>query len=98
MLLIKAIVRPEKSAAIINALGESGYHAVTKFDVSTYSPESGEIRQDMLYVACEDTDKVAVINVIMTLGKTNGGENDDGRIFVSEIEEAYTISTGERGL
>lgn len=98
MLLIKAIVRTEKSAAIINALGEAGYHAVTKFDVSAYSADSGEIQQDMLYVACQDTDKVAVINVIMTLGRTNGGERDDGRIFVSEIEEAYTISTGESGL
>lgn len=98
MLLIKSIVRPEKSMAIISALGEAGYHAVTKFDVSVMSADNEELRRDMLYVACEDTDKVAVINVIMTLAKTNGGESDDGRIIVTEIEEAYTISTGERGL
>lgn len=98
MLLIKSIVRPEKSMSIIAALGEAGYHAVTKFDVCVTGADNEELRRDMIYVACEDTDKVAVINVIMTLAKTNGGESDDGRIIVTEIEEAYTISTGERGL
>lgn len=98
MLLIKSIVRPEKSTAIITALGKAGYHAVTKFDVFVTGAENEEERRDMLYVACENDDKTAVLNIIMTLAGTNGGESGDGRIIVSEIEEAYTISSGERGL
>lgn len=104
MLLIKAIVRPEKSSDIINALYDAGFPAITKMDVTGRGRQRGELGgnfydelpKDLLYIVCNDEDKNTIVNIIMSLART--GEHGDGRIFVSAIEEAYTISTGEEGL
>jgi nitrogen regulatory protein PII 1 len=53
----------------------------------------------MLLCIVNDEDKDDVIRVVMKNAKT--GENGtfgDGRIFVTPVEEAYTISTGKSGL
>ncbi len=42
MLLVKAIVRPEKTTDIINALYEAGFPAITKMDVSGRGRQRGE--------------------------------------------------------
>ncbi|MBO5266360.1 MAG: P-II family nitrogen regulator [Ruminiclostridium sp.] len=105
MLLVKAIVRPEKSNAIIDALYETGFTAITKMDVSGRGKQKGttteagvfdELPKTLLYIVCEDKDKDTIVEVIMKHART--GEHGDGRIFVSAVEEAYTISTGEKRL
>ncbi len=107
MRLIKAIIRPEKSGDVIGALFAAGFSALTKMDVSGCGEQRGirvgsvlynELPKDLLYIACEDRDKDAIIRIVMDSARTGEGEHGDGRIFVSEIEEAYTISTGEKGL
>lgn len=107
MLLVKAIVRPEKSGDVIEALFAAGFPAVTKMDVSGRGKQKGikvgsvvydELPKDMLLVACRDGDKDEIVKVIIENARTGEGEHGDGRIFISRIEEAYTISTGEKGL
>lgn len=107
MLLIKAIVRPEKSGDVIEALFSAGFPALTRMDVSGCGKQRGiqvgsviynELPKDLFYIACNDEDKDTIVNTIMTAARTDEGEHGDGRIFISELEEAYTISTGERGL
>ncbi len=107
MLLIKAIVRPEKSGDIIEALFAAGFPAVTKMDVSGRGKQKGiqlgsvvydELPKDLLYIACGDEDKDTIVQTIIKAGRTGEGEHGDGRIFVSRLEEAYTIRTGESGL
>lgn len=105
MLLVKAIVRPEKSAEIIEALYNAGFTAITKMDVCGRGKQKGlktdkdffdELPKDLLYIVCDDENKDTIVDIIMEHART--GEHGDGRIFVSAVEEAYTISTGEKGL
>lgn len=104
MLLIKAIIRPEKSAEVIDELFKNGFQAMTKMDVSGRGREIGlkggniydELQKELLYIVCEDCNKDAIVKIISETART--GENGDGRIFISPVEEAYTISTGEKGL
>ncbi len=104
MLLIKAIIRPEKSADTIKTLFDNGFPAMTKMDVSGRGAQMGlkgdsyfdELPKDMIYIACEDSDKDAIVDIITKTAAT--GEHGDGRIYISKLEEAYTISTGEKGL
>ncbi len=47
----------------------------------------------------KDEDKEFVINTIMDSARSEGkGAFGDGKIFVSPVEEAYTVSNGSKGL
>jgi nitrogen regulatory protein PII 1 len=47
----------------------------------------------------EDADKDDVVKIIMKYARTGEtGHFGDGRIFISPVEEAYTISTKKKGL
>jgi len=47
----------------------------------------------------QDEDKDDVISIISKYAKTGErGAFGDGKIFVSPVEEAYTISSGTKGL
>ena len=50
----------------------------------------------MLMVVVEDDQVEAVAEVIQTAAST--GFPDDGRTFVSDVEAAYTLRTGQSGL
>ncbi len=103
MKMIYAIVRPEKVYEVNRALAEAGFGASTKWTVAGRGKQHGiqvgeivydEMTKNMLMIACEDSDKNEVIDVIMDSGQTGeNGNSGDGRIFVVPIEEAYTISS-----
>jgi len=108
MQLIRAIVRSEKSATVIKALFEAGYVAVTKVPVVGRGKQRGikigditydEIPKDLLMVVVEDEDKKFSVKTIMEAARTGkDGAFGDGKIFVSPVEEAYTISRGTKEL
>lgn len=108
MLLIRAIIRPEKSGAVMSELSAAGFPAVTKLDVYGRGKQKGitvgevhydEIPKDMLVIVVDDADKEDVVKIIMRVAKTGEkGAFGDGRIFVSPVESAYTISSGQTGL
>ncbi len=108
MLLVRAIIRPEKVGTILSELLAAGYPAVTKMDVYGRGKQKGvkvgevfydEIPKEMLLMVVEDADKDDVVKLIMRYARTGeNGHFGDGRIFVSPVEEAYTISTKTKGL
>ncbi|PTN07709.1 nitrogen regulatory protein P-II family [Mangrovibacterium marinum] len=108
MLMIRAIIRPEKSSKVLTALFEAGYPAVTKIPVVGRGKQRGikigditydELPKEMLVVVCNDDDKEYVIKTIMDTAITQPkGAFGDGKIFVQPIEEAYTISRGTKEL
>ncbi len=108
MVMIRAIIRPEKVAAVLSELGDASFPAVTKMDVMGRGKQKGikvgdmfydEIPKEMLLLVVKDEDKDDVIKIIMRVARTGEkGNFGDGRIFVSPVEEAYTISTGKKGL
>ena len=108
MLLIRAIVRPEKVNAVMSELMEAGFPAVTKLDVFGRGKQRGivvgdiqydEIAKEMLMLVVNDEDKDDVVKVVMRTARTgDNGNFGDGRIFISPVVDAYTISTGKQGL
>ncbi|MDR0571034.1 MAG: P-II family nitrogen regulator [Clostridiales Family XIII bacterium] len=107
MLLVRAIVRPEKSGAVMSEVAAAGFSAVTKMSVYGRGKQKGitvgeitydEIPKEMLMYFVSDEDKDDLVKIILRVAKTGDGNFGDGRIFVSPVESAYTISTGKAGL
>ena len=108
MILIRAIIRPEKAGAVLSELMSAGFPAVTKSDVFGRGKQKGivigdvqydEIPKQMLMMVVNDDEKEDVVKVILRIARTGEkGNYGDGRIFVSPVLDAYTISTGKQGL
>lgn len=104
MLMIRAIVRPEKSAAVMQALLEAGYPAVTKMEVAGRGKQRGlkvgavtydELPKELLMAVVHEADKDLLVKAIMSAARTGEkGAYGDGKIFVSPVEEVFTISSG----
>lgn len=104
MIMIRSIVRPERVDAILAALMEAGYPAVTKYSVAGRGKQRGikigevtydEIPKVMLMIVVPEEDKTFVIDTIMKTGRSGEkGAFGDGKIFISEVQETYTISSG----
>lgn len=102
MKMIKAIIRVEKADETADALLEAGFPAMTRMDVYGRGKQKGlqigsifydELPKKMMLIAAEDDNVDTIIDIICATAKTGtDGNYGDGRIFVSEIEEAYTIS------
>ena len=102
--MVRAIVRPEKSDAVLAALMDAGFPAVTKFNVAGRGKQRGikigeiqydEIPKVMLICVVEDNDKEFVLKTIMEAARTGSkGAFGDGKIFISPVAEMYTISSG----
>ncbi|MEO3947380.1 P-II family nitrogen regulator [Gorillibacterium sp. CAU 1737] len=108
MLMVRAIIRPQKVNEVISALLEAGFPSVTKTEVSGRGKQRGieaggihydEIAKVMLMIVIEDEDKEDLVSIIMRHARTQPkGHYGDGKIFISRVEEAYTISTGTNNL
>ena len=104
MIMVRAIVRPEKSDDVLAALMEAGFPAVTKMSVAGRGKQRGikigevtydEIPKTLLISVVKDEDKDFVIETIMGAARSAGkGAFGDGKIFVTPVEEVYTISSG----
>ncbi len=108
MLLVRSIIRPNKVSLVLSELLAAGFPAVTKMDVYGRGKQKGikigdvfydEIPKEMLLMVVKDEDKDDVVKIIMKYARTgDNGNYGDGRIFISPVEEAYTISTKKAGL
>jgi len=105
MKMIRAIIKPEKAEEVVNALEKEGIISLTKLDVFGRGKQKGiqvgssiydELPKVMLMIVVEDAKAEKVIDVIEDNART--GNIGDGKIFVSAVDEAYTIRTGEKGL
>ena len=104
MLLIRAIVRPEKSPVVLKALFEAGFPALTKMAVFGRGKQRGlkegnitydELPKELLLIAIKDADKDFVVNTIIEAARTDEkGAFGDGKVFITPILETYTVSNG----
>ena len=104
MLMIRSIVRPEKSDDVMASLLDAGYPAVTKVSVAGRGKQRGlkvgevtysEIPKELLLTVIQDKDKDIVLRTVMEAARTGtAGAYGDGKIFVSPVVEVYTISSG----
>jgi nitrogen regulatory protein PII 1 len=108
MIMVRAIVRPEKVDEVLSALMYAGFPAVTKMDVFGRGKQRGmkigeitydELPKELIFTVVKDEDKDFVIETIIKAARSGSkGAFGDGKIFVSAIEEAYTVSSGLKQL
>jgi len=105
---IEAIIKPFKLDEVKDALSEIGIQGITVSEVKGFGRQKGhtELYRGAEYVVdflpkvkmevvVADNLVEKVISAIEESAKT--GRIGDGKIFVSSIEEAVRIRTGERG-
>ncbi len=105
MKMIRAIVRPDKAEEVVDSLAEAGYVALTKMDVIGRGKQKGiqidkiyydELPKTMLLLVVEEEDTSKIIDIINESAFT--GSFGDGKIFISPVDEAYTVRTRSTGL
>jgi nitrogen regulatory protein PII 1 len=104
MVMIRAIVRPEKVDSVLEHLMVEGFPAVTRMNVSGRGKQRGikigditydEIPKELLIMVVPDSDKDLVVKTVMGAARTGDkGAFGDGKIFISPVDEVYTVSSG----
>ena len=105
---IEAIVRPEKLDILIDRLENVGITGLNITKVQGYGTQKGhtEVYRGVTYriklrkkIKLETivTEDIAdeVVSTIVETAKT--GEVGDGKIFISDVQDAVRIRTGDRG-
>ncbi|WP_366184387.1 P-II family nitrogen regulator [Flavobacterium ovatum] len=104
---IEATIRKSKFSDVKKALHEVGVSFFTYWDVTglgnekqghvyrgvTYS--TSDIQRRQLSIVVNDDFEEVTIKAILEAAST--GHVGDGKIFVSEVQEAYRIRTGAKG-
>ncbi len=105
MKMIRGIVRPEKEMEVVKNLEKSGFNAYTKLDVLGRGKQKGiqigsarydELAKVMFILVVEDADCPRAIDALKNGART--GNPGDGKVFITEVEEAITIRTGDHSL
>lgn len=106
MIMVRAIIRPEKVNEVMSALMYAGFPAVTKMDVFGRGKQRGmkvgevtydELPKELLFTVIQESDKDFVVDTILKAARTGSkGAFGDGKIFVSPVEETYTVSSGQK--
>jgi len=105
---IEAIIKPFKLDDVKDALNDIGVHGMTVYEVKGYGRQKGhtEIYRGAEY-AVDFTPKIK-IEIVVEAGRAariaetiqkaaHTGKIGDGKIFISPIEEAIRVRTGEKG-
>ena len=105
MKMVRAIIRPEKETVVTTALAKANFPALTKWDVLGRGKQQDiqvggqlydELAKSMVMIVAEDDDVELVVSTIEDAAFTS--YPGDGKIFITPVESAYTIRTGESGL
>ena len=105
---IEAIIKPFRTEAVKDALAEVGIEGMTLSEVKGFGRQKGhsEIYRGTEYtvdflpkvkfeIVVADDRVQRAVDAIMRAAKT--GKIGDGKVFVTEVEEAVRIRTDERG-
>ena len=107
MKMITAIIKPSRLDAVVEAVTEAGASGLTVTEVRGYGRQKGKtevyrgaeyevklLPKVKLEVAVTSDVVEAVITAIQRTANT--GKIGDGKIFVTDLESALRIRTGER--
>lgn len=108
MKMIHAIIRPERLDEVKKALEREGFMGMTIYDVRGRGRQMGvswRVRGSVykidllpkvkIEIVVEDDEAARAAQVIREAAVT--GEVGDGKIFITHVEEAIRIRTGESG-
>jgi nitrogen regulatory protein PII 1 len=105
MKMIRAVIRPEAVDRVADNLEAGGFTALTRIEVFGRGKQKGikvgnvvydNLPKTMLMLVVGDDDSEKAVGIIEDAART--GNIGDGKIFITSVEEAYTIRTGQRGL
>jgi nitrogen regulatory protein P-II 1 len=104
---IQAIIKPFKLNEVKDALHEIGVVGMTVSEVKGFGRQKGHteiyrgseytvdfLPKSMIELVLADTQVDAAVKAIISAAKT--GKIGDGKIFISPVEDAVRIRTGER--
>jgi nitrogen regulatory protein P-II 1 len=104
---IEAVIRKSKFSELKKALHKIDVNFFTYWDVTGIGNErtgmvyrgvsysTSDIQRRYLSIVVSDNFEEKTIQTIIDVART--GEVGDGKIFVSDIQEAYRIRTGNKG-
>jgi nitrogen regulatory protein PII 1 len=110
MKMIWVIIHAESTQMVIEALEKAGIHAMTRMDVTGYEKEPGIAKgsigytkksKEMLMIVLSDFNVARAVTVIRNVTKNSmknhpvADPSDKSRIFVTYVEDSYTIRTAE---
>lgn len=108
MKLITAIIKPFKLEDVRRALGETGVQGMTVTEVKGFGRQKGHtelyrgaeysvdfVPKTKVEVAVPDALVEQVVEAIVSAAAT--GSIGDGKVFVSDLDSAVRIRTGETG-
>lgn len=105
MKMIRAIIRPNKETDVIEKLENEGFVSMSKMEVYGRGKQRGvtvgdvhydELPKTMLMLVVEDGDAKKACEIIQSSART--GKPGDGKIFITPVEDSFTVRTGESGL
>ena len=107
MKMITAIIKPSRLDAVLEAVTDAGASGLTVTEVRGYGRQKGKtevyrgaeyevklLPKVKLEIAVADDLADAVVDAIVR--SANTGKIGDGKVFVSDLETALRIRTGER--
>jgi nitrogen regulatory protein PII 1 len=90
----------------MKALLDAGFPAVTKMDVFGRGKQRGlkvgeitydELPKEQLLMVVADADKDLAVETVLKSARTGEkGTFGDGKIFISKVEETWTVSSGTK--
>ncbi|PKL70280.1 MAG: nitrogen fixation protein NifD [Methanomicrobiales archaeon HGW-Methanomicrobiales-1] len=110
MKMIWALIRSESVQLVIDALEKTGIHAMTRINVAgpirelglpAGSISSAEMSKEMLMFVLADCDVAKAVVAIRTAAKNclknypDTGKTGNGKIFITYVEDFYTLRTGQ---
>ena len=108
MKLITAVIKPFKLEDVRQALAEAGVQGLTVTEVKGFGRQKGHtelyrgaeysvdfVPKTMVQAAVADDLLDAVVEAIV--GAAGTGSIGDGKVFVSDLQQAIRIRTGETG-
>ena len=106
---IKAYIRPERADTVISHLEAIGINGMTVIDVSTIGSWAGKKDLKISLEYCERycksvkmelicPDDLVEIVIGSILDHAHSGQPGDGKIFVTNVEDAVSIRTKKHGI
>ena len=105
MKMIRAVIRPEAVDKVADSLETGGFTALTRIegfgrgkqkDIKVGNVVYDNLPKTMIMLVVDDDSVEKSVKIIEDSART--GNIGDGKIFISSVDEAYTIRTGQRGL
>ncbi|MYA60088.1 MAG: P-II family nitrogen regulator [Chloroflexi bacterium] len=113
MLKIEAVVRPERTSTVLEALTAAGVKGYSYWNITGKGQQEGvevftgrgghlshraALPKTIIMTVVPDDMKDAIVGAIIDAARTSGeGAIGDGKIFVTTVEDAVRVRTGESG-